>query len=134
MKYYGHIIIIIICFITISAFRQSFDLKASISPGKEVYVAQCLSCHMDEGQGIEDVYPPLAHSDYLMADKKRPIREILYGLNGPIKVNGKTYDLEMTGFDLTDQEASDVLNYIRNSWGNKGAAVTPAEVQASRTK
>ncbi|MFZ2906844.1 MAG: cytochrome c [Cyclobacteriaceae bacterium] len=134
MKYYGYLVIIIICFITISAFRQSFDLKASITRGKEVYVAQCLSCHMDEGQGLEDVYPPLAKSDYLMADKKRPIREILYGLNGPIKVNGKTYDLEMTGFDLTDQEASDVLNYIRNSWGNKGAAVTPDEVRASRTK
>ncbi len=69
-----------------------------------------------------------------MADKKRSIEQVLYGITGEIKVNGKTYDMEMTGFDLSDQEASDVLNYIRNSWGNKGAAVTPDEVKALRKK
>jgi hypothetical protein len=35
----------------------------------------------------------------------------------------------MAGISLTDQEVSDVLNYIRNSWGNKGAAIRPAEIQ-----
>ncbi len=77
---------------------------------------------------------PLAKSDYLMADKKRSIQQVLYGVTGEIKVNGKTYDLEMTGFDLTDKEASDVLNYIRNTWGNKGSAVTPDEVKLNRKK
>jgi nitrite reductase (NO-forming) len=38
----------------------------------------------------------------------------------------------MTGFDLTDQEVSDVLNYVRNSFGNKGDAVKPEEVKAAR--
>ena len=39
----------------------------------------------------------------------------------------------MTGFEmLSDQEVSDVLNYVRNSFGNKGGAVTPEEVKASR--
>jgi len=51
-----------------------------------------------------------------------------------MKVNGKTYSTEMTGFDLTDQQASDVVNYIRNSFGNKGSAVTPDEVKGSRKK
>lgn len=87
-----------------------------------------------KGEGIEDVYPPLAKADYLMADKKRSIVQVLYGASGEMKVNGKIYSLEMTGFDLTDQEASDVLNYIRNSWGNKGVAVTPEEVNAARKK
>jgi nitrite reductase (NO-forming) len=121
---------------TISAFQQkpAFDLKASVARGKEIYVAQCLSCHMEEGQGLEEVYPPLAKSDYLMADKKRSIQQVLNGVSGEIKVNGKVYNLEMTGFELSDQEASDVLNYIRNSWGNKGAAVTPEEVKALRKK
>jgi len=126
----------VITILTMTAFQrqQSFDLKASIERGKEVYVAQCLSCHMDEGQGIEDVYPPLAKADYLMADKNRSILQVLYGASGEMKVNGKVYNLEMTGFDLSDQEASDVLNYIRNSWGNKGQSVTPGEVKASRKK
>lgn len=126
----------IIFLLSLLSFQQkpTFDLKASITRGQEVYVAQCLSCHMEKGEGIEDVYPPLAKADYLMADKKRSIVQVLYGASGEMKVNGKIYNLEMTGFDLTDQEASDVLNYIRNSWGNKGAAVTPEEVNAARKK
>lgn len=136
MKYLIYFGCAFVVLLTNLSFQQkpSFDLKASAARGKEVYVAQCLSCHMDEGQGIEDVYPPLAKSDYLMADKKRSIQQVLYGVKGEIKVKGKTYDLEMTGFDLTNQEASDVLNYIRNSWGNKGSAVTTEEVKTARKK
>ena len=118
---------------SIPSFAQKFDLKTSITNGKEVYTAQCMSCHMEQGEGIENVYPPLAKSDYLMADKKRSIDQVLHGLTGPIKVKGVSYDGVMTGFEtLSDQEVSDVLNYVRNSFGNKGGAVTPEEVKAAR--
>ncbi len=115
-----------------TTYAQKFDLKASVVRGKDVYTAQCITCHMEQGEGLEGVYPPVAKSDYMMADKKRSIEQVLYGLTGEIKVNGKTYDGIMTGYDLTDQEVSDVLNYIRNSFGNKGPAVTPEEVKATR--
>lgn len=131
MKY---IVVLAFSLVFLTAFNQkpSFDLKASIARGKEVYGSYCISCHMEQGEGIETVYPPVAKSDYLMADKKRSIILTLKGLSGEIKVNGKTYNGEMTSFDLTDQEVSDVLNYIRNSFGNKGGAVTPEEVKAQR--
>src|SRR5687768_8142211 len=84
----------------LSAFSvQKFDLKASIARGKEVYAAQCVSCHQDQGEGIEDVYPPLAKADYLMADKSRSIVQVLYGASGEMKVNGKTYNSDMPAFD-----------------------------------
>lgn len=112
--------------------EQKFDLKASMARGKDVYIAQCMSCHMEAGDGIEDVYPPLAKSDYLMADKRRSIDNVLHGLTGEIVVNGKTYNMEMTPFPLSNEEVSDVLNYIRNAWGNEGEPVTPEEVNARR--
>jgi mono/diheme cytochrome c family protein len=112
--------------------KQPFDLKASISRGKDVYVAQCLTCHQEQGEGIESVYPPLAKSDYLLADKNRAIKQVLHGASGEMKVNGVVYTGEMTGFDLTDQEVSDVLNYVLNSWGNKGKPVKPEEVAPLR--
>lgn len=112
--------------------KTGFDLKASIQRGSEIYNAQCLSCHMEKGEGLEAVYPPLAKSDYLMADKNRSILQVLYGVNGEIEVNGVVYNSDMPGFDLSDEEASDVLNYIRNSWGNKGEAVRPDDVKAVR--
>jgi mono/diheme cytochrome c family protein len=126
----------ILFLISVNSFSQKakFDLKASIARGKEIYNAQCMTCHMEQGEGVEEVFPPLAKSDYLMADKTRSIDQVLHGASGEMKVNGKVYNNVMTGFDLTDQEVSDVLNYIRNSWGNKGAAVTPEEVSPVRKK
>jgi mono/diheme cytochrome c family protein len=133
----NRIISIIFCILTTATFfsfqqKPKFDLKASVARGKEIYTAQCISCHQEQGEGIEDVYPPLAKSDYLMADKKRSIHEVLHGVSGEIKVNGKVYNGEMSGYDLTNEEVSDLLNYVRNSWGNKGQAVTPEEVASVR--
>ncbi|MBS1506296.1 MAG: cytochrome c [Bacteroidetes bacterium] len=133
-------IVLLVCLASASvilySFQQKpkFNLKESIERGKDIYIANCLTCHIDQGEGIEDLYPPLAKSDYLMADKKRSIQQVLYGAKGEMKVNGKTYNTEMVGIELTDQQTSDVLNYIRNSFGNKGGAITPEEVNASRKK
>lgn len=112
--------------------KQKFDLKASIERGKEVYSINCITCHMEKGEGIEGAFPPLAKSDYLMADKNRSIKQILEGASGEMKVNGVVYNGEMPAIDLTDEQVSDVLNYVRNSWGNKGAAIPPADVKALR--
>ena len=87
---------------------------------------------MESGTGIEGVYPPLAKSDYLMADKKRAILQILEGAVGEMIVNDVKYYGFMTGFPLDDKEVSDILNYIRNSWGNKGEIVLPEEVKKVR--
>src|SRR5215831_13354653 len=121
-------------FVLVSSFslKQAFDLKASIARGKEMYTNFCIYCHMELGTGIENLYPPLAKSEYMMNDKKRSILQVLKGDNGEMKVNGKTYNAPMTGFDLTDEQVSDVLNYCRNSWGNKGGPIKPDEVASAR--
>lgn len=134
MKRFLFVNVFCICTFCVMSFSkaQKFDLKASIERGKSIYTTQCITCHLEQGEGIEGVYPPLAKSDYLMTDKTRSIQQVLYGLNGEIIVKGVTYNGVMNSFDLTDEEASDVLNYIRNSFGNKGAAINPAEVKAAR--
>ena len=114
--------------------KPKFDLAASSERGKEIYLRNCVSCHMDQGEGLEGIFPPLAKSDYLLKDKKRAIQQTLYGVNTEMTVNGKVYNGEMNGFDLTDDEMSDLMNYIYNSFGNKGGVITPAEVKAVRKK
>ena len=113
---------------------QGSDLNASIARGKTVYSSQCVICHQEKGDGVKDVYPPLAKSDYLMADKARSIEFVVNGASGEITVNGVKYDSEMLGIDLSDEQVSDVLNYVRNSWGNKGDAVKPEEISPLRKK
>ncbi len=117
---------------TLTYSQQSPELKASMVRGKEIYLANCVTCHMQTGEGIDGVYPPLAKSDYLMADNQRAIKQVLEGAIGAMTVNGVKYNGFMTGFNLNDQEVSDVLNYIRNSWGNKGEPIKPEEVKAAR--
>jgi mono/diheme cytochrome c family protein len=131
------IFVAVACAITLTLFsfqqKPKFDLKASVGRGQEVYTANCISCHMEQGEGIENVYPPLAKSDYLKGDKNKLTNQVLHGITGEIKVNNVTYDGEMTPFEhLSDQEISDVLNYVRNSWGNKGDAIKPEEVKVQR--
>jgi mono/diheme cytochrome c family protein len=123
--------LLLIGFLTIS-FKQIGT--TSFSNGKEVYINNCQSCHMEKGEGVEGLNPPLAKTTYLK-DTKKIINIILKGQSGEITVNGKKYNTIMPAQDyLTDQQIADVLTYIRNSWGNKYPAVTTAQVKAQRKK
>ncbi|WP_299184390.1 cytochrome c [uncultured Aquimarina sp.] len=98
---------------------QDTELSKSITRGKEVYMDFCMQCHLPNGKGTPKVFPPLAGSDWLINKRKESIHSIKYGLNGPIKVNGESYNSAMTSLGLEDEEVADVMNYIMNSWGNK---------------
>lgn len=110
------------------------DLKESINRGKEVYTTYCQNCHMEDGNGIPGVNPPLAKADYLKKPSKTLINIILKGQSEEVVVNGKTYNVPMPSQEyLTDTQIADVLNYIKNSWGNKiPGAINPGMVEALR--
>lgn len=125
----------LILFLAASAFQaneQDDAMKKSMERGKSLYMANCSSCHMPNGEGIKGTFPPVAKSDYMMEDLDRSIREILYGVSGEMVVNGVTYNGVMNAYPFTDQETADVLNYIRNSWGNNGQYVSAEKVKSVR--
>lgn len=107
------------------------ELGESIKRGEQVYINNCSSCHMENGKGLDGVFPPLAKSDYLMADTHRAINQIKKGVEGEMTVNGVTYYGMMPAQDLTEKQLADVMNYIRNSWGNTGKIVTVEDVKAA---
>jgi mono/diheme cytochrome c family protein len=96
--------------------EKSFD--QSISDGKMIYEDFCIQCHLNNGEGIERVYPPLNKSDYLFENIDKSIYSIKYGLKGEIIVNGIKYNGVMINQGLEDDEIADVMNYITNSWDN----------------
>jgi nitrite reductase (NO-forming) len=107
--------------------------EIQIEKGKLVFMQTCAVCHQTNGQGLPQVFPPLAGSDFLVADKARSIRIVLRGMSGPIMVNGTKYDSVMPPVvQLTDEQVAHVLTYVRNSWGNTGEAVSPDEVRLER--
>lgn len=114
---------------------QAFNLAESIGRGKEYYVTECQNCHMENGEGLTGVYPPLAKADYLKKPTTQLIDVILKGLEGEMTVNGVRYNSPMPPQAyLDDAKVADILNYMRNSWGNKGTAITPADVKLQRAK
>ena len=107
-------------------------LPERMTAGAIVYAQNCKACHQDGGVGIPNAFPPLAKSDFLMADKTRAIRAVVKGLTGEITVNGKKYNGVMPSLGLNDEQIANVLTFIRNSWGNQGGMVTPSEVRTQR--
>ncbi|MEN8797750.1 MAG: cytochrome c [Flavobacteriaceae bacterium] len=110
---------------------QDNTLEASMSRGKEIYTDFCVTCHLPNGEGVEYTYPPLAKSDYLMANREASIRGVKYGQRGEMVVNGKTYDNTMLPLGLDNEEVADVMNYINNSWGNKSEKMVTVEEVSS---
>lgn len=118
----------------LSSFEPGQKLSESIKRGKEVYTLYCQNCHMEDGKGTPDINPPVAKADFLKKPSRTLINVILQGQSGEVVVNGKKYNALMPAQDyLSDEQIADVLNYIRNSWGNKiPGTITPASVKAFR--
>lgn len=110
---------------------ESVENTSAPAPGQDIYLAKCVICHMTNGQGIDFTYPPLAGSDYLKNTDK-VIENVLFGNKGGITVNSKYYSLPMPNLDLTDDEAVNVINYIRSSWGNSYEPVSLEMINAIR--
>lgn len=123
--------------------------------GAVVYRNNCLACHQATGQGLPGVFPPLAgHAPELIAvegGREFIIKSILYGLQGPITVDGVAYNGLMPGFaHLSDPDIAAVVNYTLTEWGNeallvdftpysaeevavlRGLGLTPTDVHALR--
>jgi mono/diheme cytochrome c family protein len=105
---------------------------AALAQGKTVYTQNCLTCHMADGGGVDGMNPPLSKTTWVLGDKTRLVKVLLNGLQDQ-DIDGEPYSNVMPAQDnLTDQQIADVLTYVRNSFGNKASAVTPAEVKAVR--
>ena len=107
--------------------------------GKSGYIV-CQACHGDKGQGVAATGgPPLAPSEWVLGPIENLIRIQLRGLKDDINVNGRQFllgtDMLPTGMVALPQSSEQiaaVLTYIRNSFGNRGSAVTAEMVEALR--
>lgn len=117
-------------FLAGSSFAQTADPAATKYPnGAKIYAAKCVVCHQATGLGLPGAFPPLKNSDYLFADKKRAVAQVLNGSNKEITVNGAKYNVPMPPQVDNHQDAVDVINYVLNAWGNKGGSITLADVK-----
>ncbi len=100
--------------------------------GEILYQNFCANCHMDDGQGLRGVIPPLAGADYVEENGALTACIIRYGMEGEVVVNGVTYNQEMAGIDvLSDFEIANIINYVRHAWGNDYGFVKLQDIQSA---
>ena len=110
------------------------ETATPVSRGKLLYAANCLACHQADGSGVPNLNPPLV-APWVTGSKTTLIQMILKGSKGKVEIDGETFHNTMPAqAHLTDQQIADILTFIRNSFGNKASAVTPAEVKTVRSK
>jgi mono/diheme cytochrome c family protein len=115
-------------------FAHAQSGSAATARGKLLYEKHCASCHMNNGEGVPELNPPLSKTVYVFADNARLIRIILYGITEPLTINNSTYTNPMPpAAFLKDAEVADILTYVRNSFGNKAASINAAEVKSIRS-
>lgn len=113
----------------------AFALTASAQDGGQLYSQYCSACHGPDGRGASDgMFPPLAGSEWVAGEPQRAIQVVLRGLQGPIQVRDRAYNLIMPpqGAVLDDTAIAAILSHVRRSWGNEDDAVDPATVAAER--
>jgi mono/diheme cytochrome c family protein len=108
--------------------------EAEMKAGQAVYSKFCIACHEADGSGAPRIYPPLPGNALLQSiNPSSTLRVILDGAHTVTTPRAPNTG-EMPGYakQLSDDEIAAVVNYIRNSWGNAGPLVTPAQVAKAR--
>jgi mono/diheme cytochrome c family protein len=106
--------------------------------GRQLYLTTCANCHGTDGKGLSRFAPPLIGSEWVLGDEKRLSLILLHGLEGPVEVNGKRYDVPEilpvmpSHSTMTDDGIAAVLTYIRNEWGNNGGTISRRTVGMTR--
>lgn len=105
---------------------------SSVASGAQTYASNCSSCHQINGQGVPGTFPPLAGNPIVVGDPKKVIHIVKYGLTGPVRVAGNTYNGQMPAWSsqLSEAAIASVITYIRSSWGNHAGPVIASQVTA----
>lgn len=103
--------------------------------GERLYKVNCSNCHMDHGEGLNALIPPLAGADYLKNNRDQLPCLVVHGIHDTIVVNGKVYAEQMPGVEsLSEIQVANILNFVNTSWGNQNQPFMIEEVRTSLKK
>lgn len=98
----------------------SVSVASAASDGKAIYNQKCGSCHHVDGKG-GGPFPALAGSKNVNAEDPTTVIATVKNGKGAMPAWKSS---------LSNADIAAVATYIRSAWGNKGGAVTEAQVAA----
>ena len=105
-----------------------------VARGRGVYLDDCAGCHMENGEGIAGVFPPLKGNNVVQAkDPETVVHVVLTGQKTAVTHENPT-GLAMPAFDwkLSNDQIADLVTYLRSTWGNQGGAIDAGKVADTR--
>lgn len=102
--------------------------------GRQQYLSLCAACHGSDGAGMKRFAPPLINSEWVLGDEKRLALILLQGMEGPISVDGISYNVPeilpvMPSLSVMNNgDLAAVMTYIRNEWGHSAPPVKGSTV------
>jgi mono/diheme cytochrome c family protein len=111
---------------------ESHRTGASVAEGAVVYADNCARCHGGNGEGVNNNFPNLAGNQGFWEGPPDDLISMILGGFSPWHDDQSN----MPAFRavLTDQQIAAVSNYVRTSWGNKGAADATADTVAKERR
>lgn len=102
--------------------------------GAQEYLDNCAACHRLDGKGYRNTFPALAQNTALLVDDPSAlINIVLQGGHSPVTQQAVAgLAMPAFGWRLDNQQAADVVTFIRNGWGNQAPAVTAEQVKKVR--
>jgi mono/diheme cytochrome c family protein len=107
---------------------------ARMQRGAAIYIDNCSACHTRSGQGVAHIFPSLAGDRIVQqTDPTTLLNIVLSGVQGAATQQAPTAPaMPAFSWRLSDEQAADVITYIRNSWGNAAPAVSASEASRQR--
>lgn len=97
------------------------------------YEVNCSACHGVKGEGITGMIPAFAGNSAMQNDPTNMINAMLNGARAPHTETRQTAaGMPSFAWKMDDQQMADILNYVRNNWGNQGDEVTTMQVKELR--
>jgi mono/diheme cytochrome c family protein len=106
----------------------------SAERGAALYAQNCVPCHRENGEGVPKVFPSLSGSPAVLGDPVELAQWVL-SQKRPASIPAGRYPTQMLLFGwMSNEDAADLLTYIRSHFGNSAPPVDPALIAKLREK
>lgn len=97
------------------------------------YVQFCATCHQVDGKGAPSYFPPLAGNTSIQAKDPSSLIHVMLTGSASASTAASPHVFSMPSYAvLGDQELAEIATFVRTRWGNRGNAVTAAQVHKMR--
>lgn len=111
--------VVVVCVLVLVGFYLLTEVlnKISVNKSSHSYETHCGGCHGKDGEGLGELIPPIANTDWLAKNSNDIPCIIKHGIKDSIQINGVWYNEEMVGLTkLTNIEITNITNYITSTW------------------